>query len=326
MSARGRAQPLSWLTGGVIAAGLIAVAVQLLTLDADLNGIHAWVVPMSMIMVAVASAAVVRIRVRSANVGTAWTDSAILICIVTLPSAWVALNVFAGVLIAKLFCRISPQKVFYNASKDALSATAGVAVALHFGVTRAESTRSTNSLPLLLVAITVTAVEFAIGVPVLALASRVRWYRVHPDVDIKLAFFAGKLVVTVLTLIVFSRDPRLLAVVPPVALCLHMLYASRLRARSDRGAWQRLATTTEELNNTDLEAVLTAAVVNAVQLFSAEEAEVFLRDGPDGPILVRGAANGVIWSGDPGQAPPHARDVQTITAALSGDDRKADHW
>ncbi len=181
-----------------------------------------------------------------------------------------------------------------------------------------------NPLVLILVAITVTAVEFAIGVPVLALASRVPWYRVHPDVDIKLAFFAGKLVVTVLALIVFYRDPRLLAVVPPVALCLHMLYASRLRARSDRGAWQRLAATTEELNNTELNAVLTAAVANAVQLFSAEEAEVFVRDGPDGPILVRGDANGVVWSGDPGQAPPHARDVQTITAALSGDDRRAD--
>ena len=89
-----------------------------------------------MVMVAIASSAVVRIRVRSANVGTAWTDSAILICIVTLPSAWVALDVFTGVLIAKLFCRISPYKALYNAGKDALSATAGVAVALHFGLTR----------------------------------------------------------------------------------------------------------------------------------------------------------------------------------------------
>ena len=74
-----------------------------------------------------------------------------------------------------------------------------------------------------------------------------------------------------------------------------MLYASRLKARSDRGAWQRLAATTEELNNTDLDAVLTAAVANAVQLFSADEAEVFLRDGPDGPILARGDARE--WSG-----------------------------
>ena len=115
MTGRVQAQPLSLLTGGVIVAGLIAVAVQLLTLDADLAGVAPWVVPMNIILVAVASSAVVRVRVRSANVGTAWTDSAIIICIVTLPSAWVAVDVFTGVLIAKLFCRISPYKALYNA-------------------------------------------------------------------------------------------------------------------------------------------------------------------------------------------------------------------
>ena len=70
--------------------------------------------------------------------------------------------------------------------------------------------------------------------------------------------------------------------------------------------------------------MLARAVVNAVQLFSAEEAEVFLRDGPDGPILVRGDINGVQWSGDPGQAPPRGTDVQSITARLAGHDLKAD--
>jgi diguanylate cyclase (GGDEF)-like protein len=312
------------LTGGVIGAGLVAVAVQLTTLDTDMSRGDPWAIPMHAVMVAVASAAVVRVRVRSAIVGTSWTDAAILICIVSLPSAWVALDVLAGVLIGRLFGRVSPYKALYNASKDALSATAGLLVALHFGLTH-EAHPTTRPLVLILVAFTVVAVEFAVGAPVLALVSRVPWYRLHgPDADIKLAFFAGKLTITVLTLKLLEDDPRLLAVVPPVALCLHMLYVSRLRARADRAAWQRLATSTEELNNTDLNTVLTAAVVNAVQLFSAEQAEVFLRDGPDGSILVRGDANGVVWSGDPGHAPTHARDVQTITAPLTGDDRKAD--
>jgi diguanylate cyclase len=324
VTGRGRWQPLCWLTGGVIGAGLVAVAVQLTTLDGDLSSMPVWAVPMHVVLTAVASAAVVRVRVRSATIGTAWTDAAILICIVSMPHSWVALNVLGGVLIGKLFRRVSPYKALYNASKDALSATAGVLVALYFGLPQGQDALS-RPLVLILVAVTVTTVEFAVGAPVLALVSQVPWYRVHAaDVDIKLAFFAGKLTVTVFTLTLFVHDPRLIAVVPPVALCLHMLYASRLRARADRAAWQRLATTTEELNNTDLTAVLTAAVVNAVQLFSAEKAEVFLRDGPDGSILVRGDATGVVWSGDPGQAPTHSRDVQTITAPLTGDDRKAD--
>jgi diguanylate cyclase (GGDEF)-like protein len=323
VTGRGHAQPLSWLTGGVIAVALTAVAGHMLTLDSDLTDVPAWVVPMTMVLVAVASSAVVRFRVRSANVGASWTDAAILVCIVTLPPAWVGVNVMAGVLIAKLFCRISPYKALYNASKDALSATAGLAVALHLGLRQGDDPFA-RPLVLLLVAVTVSAVEFVIGMPVLALVSKVPWYRVHVDIDIKLAFFAGKLVVAVLTVMLYNYNFRLLAVVPPFALCLHVLYSSRLKARSDRAAWQRLAATTEELNNTDLDAVLTAAVANAVQLFSADEAEVFLRDGPDGSILARGDASGVVWSGDPGQAPPHARDVQTISAPLTGDDRKAD--
>ena len=56
--------------------------------------------------------------------------------------------------------------------------------------------------------------------------------------------------------------------------------AGRVSARSELAAWQRLAATTEELNNTNLDAVLAAAVVNAAKLFSAEQAEVFLRGAP----------------------------------------------
>src|SRR5262249_42056199 len=60
------------------------------------------------------------------------------------------------------------------------------------------------------------------------------------------------------------------------------------------------------------------------QLFSADQAEVFLRDGPDGPVLVRGDADGVLWSGDPGQAPVRQGDVESVTARLAGPDLKAD--
>jgi hypothetical protein len=152
-----------------------------------------------------------------------------------------------------------------------------------------------------LAALSVAVVEFAIGVPVLALASGTPWYKLHrADADIKAAFFVGK-----------SSSPSCAAAVQaryPVArggAAGRAQSASAVRlppARPGRAAaWQRLAATTEELNDTDLTTVLDRAVMNAVQLFSAEEAEVFLRDGPDGPILVRGDSTGVQWSGDPGR-------------------------
>jgi len=301
---RSSVRALPWLAGGVIAAGLIAVAAQPLLLDAGLRGVPAWLVPMHVVMVTVASAAIVRIRVRSAVAGTSWTDSAILVCIVSLPAGWVGPDVLAGVFLGKLLGRVPPHKALYNAAKDALSASAALLVALHFGLTRG-ATPLDHPLALILVALTITVVEFAVGVPVLALVSRTPWYRVHrDDADIKAAFFAGKLVVTVLTLMVFADEPRLLAVVPPAVLCLHMLFAGRLRARSDRVAWQRLARTTEQLAATDLDTVLTSAAGSAVALFAAEQAEVYLRDGPHGPVLARGDLHGAVWSGHPSKAPP----------------------
>lgn len=317
-------QTLRSVMHGVAAVGLIVACVCLLALDADLSGLPVWVVPGLVALTAVASGAVVRVRVRSTAIGTAWTDSAILVAIVNLPPAWVPLVVFGGVLMAKLFRRVTPYKALYNAGKDTLSATAGLLVAVELGLSHVPNPFE-HPLALVLTALAITAVEFAVGLPVLALATGTKWTRVHrADADIKAAFFGGKVVVSLLTLVLFHFDPRLLAVVPPVALCLHLLYGSRMRARSEQMAWQRLASTTEELNDTDLDVVLARAVVNAVQLFSAEEAEVFLRDGPDGPILVRGNANGIVWSGDPGRAPARGRDVQGVTASLTGHDLKAD--
>src|SRR5689334_17949490 len=98
---------LWWLTAGVIAAGLCAVVVQPLALGLG-STVAAWLVATHVSMVALASAATVRMRLRSAVAGTAWTDSAILICIVSLPAGWVAPVVFAGVLLGKLATRVSP--------------------------------------------------------------------------------------------------------------------------------------------------------------------------------------------------------------------------
>ena len=262
-----------------------------------------WVVLALVALVAVASAAVVRIRVRSTIAGTAWTDSAILLCIVTLPGGLVAAVVFAGVLLGKLLSGVTPYKSIFNASKDALSATAGVAVALPFALTH--EVALDNPFALVLVAATITAVEFAIGAPVLALASGMPWWRLHrDDADIKAAFFVGKLLVSVATLALIRNDLRAVLVIPPIALCLHLLFASEVRVRADRNAQRLLAETAEGLAGGDVRTVLATAAGDAVRLFNAEEAEVFLPDGPDGPVLARGDATGQVWLGEPGSAPP----------------------
>ncbi|HEY7223358.1 MAG TPA: bifunctional diguanylate cyclase/phosphodiesterase [Micromonosporaceae bacterium] len=311
---------LPWLTGAVIAAGLAAVALMPVLVDADFDGMQPWLVPADLVMVAAASAAVVRVRVRAAVAGTSWTDSAILICIVSLPAGWVGPDVLAGVLIGKLLGGVRPYKALYNASKDALSACAGLLVAIQFGLSGAANALS-QPVAVVLVAVSITAAEMAVGLPVLSLVSRTPWYRVHrADADIKAAFFAGKLLVTVLVLLFFPNDPRLLALVPAAVLCLHLLVTGRVRARSDRVALQRLATTTEKLDASDIDTVLASAAADAVSLFSAEEAEVYLRDGPNGPRLARGSAHGVVWSGDPSLAAPPTRAALVVSAPMTGDD------
>src|SRR6185503_8334606 len=127
---------------------------------------------------------------------------------------------------------------------------------------------------LVLVAVTIMVAENVVGVPVLALASGSPWQRVlRFNGAEKLFAFAGKLAVAVLTLRLLEVDGRLIALIPPVALCLHLAYAGRVRAHAERSAWRRLAVTTEDLNSTDLTVVANTAVVNAARLFGATEAE-----------------------------------------------------
>jgi diguanylate cyclase (GGDEF)-like protein len=321
MMAHVRSDVLRWLATTVVAAGAVATVCAFLVFrdtESDGTGVHPRVLAALVVLVAVGSFASVRVRLQSAVVAAVWTDAAILVCVVSLPPAWVPLTVALGVLVAKLFSRISPYKAAYNAAKDALTATVGVVVALQFGVADAADPLA-RPWQLLLVAVAVTAAEHLIGVPVLALASTTPWRRVLClNGDIKILLFLGKTAVAMLTLWLREIDTRLLAVVPPVALCLHLMYAGRVSARSELAAWKRLAATTEELNDTNLDTVLAAAVVNAANLFSAEQAEVFLREAPGGPVLVRGDASGVLWSGDPGQAPPRPYAGESVTERLSG--------
>ena len=318
MPRRDRGRTLRWLATGVMVVALCCVIAVLFGLDDDLGDTPAWLLPALTGLVAVASASVVYVRQRSAVVGWAWTDAATLICIVWLPAAWVPLCVGTGVLVAKLLRRVTPFKAVYNAAKDALAATAGLLVAVPLGVAGAADPLA-RPWQLVLVAVTVMVAENVIGVPVVALAAGTPWHRVlRTDGALKLFSFAGKLAVGILTLRLLEVNGRLLAVIPPVALCLHLTYSGRVRARTERAAWRRLAASTEDLYGTDVSVVVGTAVVNAATLFGADEVEVFLRDGPEGPILVRGDVDGVRWSGDPGRAPPRRTDGVGITARLAG--------
>jgi diguanylate cyclase (GGDEF)-like protein len=194
-----------------------------------------------------------------------------------------------------------------------------VAVALALGVAHPTDPLA-HVAQLFTVALAAGVTEYLIGVPVLALASGMWWKRILCNGGLtKPAGFLGKFGVAVLTLWLLGKNVRLVAIMPSVVLCLHLLYASRLRAAAERAAWQRLAATTDELNSTDLETVLRTAVVNAATLFEADEVEVVLRNGAAGPYLVRGGSAGISWAGNPTAAqPPPALAGDSVTVPLGG--------
>lgn len=324
-----RGQWLTRLAGSVIAAAVFAVLTVAFAGRGQLTADNLARVAALTCLVAVANSAVVRVRVRSTVVGTSWTDGALLVVIVISPPAWVPACAAVGVLVAKLIGGVSPFKAAYNAAKDALSVTIGLLVGLWLGVAGvvAGVAPLDHLVALASVAASVALVEHLIGVPVLSLATGAHWRQVlFADFDFKITSMVGKFLVAILTLALIQFDTGLVAAVPPLALCLHLVYVSRVRTRAERAAWQRLAATTEELNSTDLPTVLTAAATNAANLFSADEAEIFVRgDGAAAaPALVRADAHGVSWSGDPGRAPLRRTDGESITARLIAEDGGVD--
>jgi diguanylate cyclase (GGDEF)-like protein len=316
-----RERALRWLVSTVIVLAVLASGAYLVLRHDNIGRGPTWLLPALTGLVAVSSAAVIRVRLRSTVIGTSWVDAAILVCIVFLPPAFVPLCVGTGVLVAKLLLRVAPLKSAYNAAKDALSASAGLAVAMALGVAWPATHTLSHPLQLFAATLAVGVTEYVIGVPVLALASGMRWKSVLCNGGLtKVAGFLGKFAVAVLAIRLVETDVRLLAVMPSVVLCLHLLYASRLRALAERAAWQRLAATTDELNSTDLEAVLAAAVANAATLFEADGVEVYVR-GAEGLLMVRGDGKGVEWSGYPGQdSPPPAFVGESLTVPLADQD------
>ena len=70
----------------------------------------------------------------------------------------------------------------------------------------------------------------------------------------------------VCTLLILDANFKLLLVIPPLVLSLHLGYSTRIRSRTEQQAWQRLARTTDALNVVDLDTVLEATGIERTQL------------------------------------------------------------
>ncbi|SCL15742.1 diguanylate cyclase (GGDEF) domain-containing protein [Micromonospora rhizosphaerae] len=258
-----------------------------------------------------------RIRIRSTTHLISWNETAIVLGAAVAPMSWVVLCTGVGVALASW--RLPRIKLLFAISKNIIVAFgAGTTLAaLHWG----SSAEVPHLIGMLGVAYLVAALlDDLLAIPVIALASGTPVSRHFlSNLDLRLAGFAVRFVVAACTLLILKEDPRLLLAVPPLVLSLHLAYSTRIRTRTEQQAWQRLARTTDALNVVDLDQVLTTAVTQAAELFSADEVEIELREGGR---VVRGGTRGIAYDGDAPEASTVGGTV--VPVPLEGHDRSVD--
>ncbi|HEX6498519.1 MAG TPA: bifunctional diguanylate cyclase/phosphodiesterase [Micromonosporaceae bacterium] len=274
-------------------------------------------------LIAAGSAAVLYVRYRSTREGISAMSAALLFAIGILPAPWPILATTLAVFALKLPSRQPLIKTGFNVAKDTLVAAAATGAALAVGLHPGSSDFAALAPRLAVAAICLAAVDAGLTAPVLALASRtpVR-ERLTAQWQLRVIAPAGNYLVAMASLAVWQLDHLLIVALPVLILASQLTYANRLRARTEREAWQKLAQATDELNEVDLDVVLRAGVTRAAQLFSADEVDIEIRQGNVPPRLVRGTSERVTFDGSPGEAP--LRSGRLITTALESQDGQAD--
>jgi diguanylate cyclase (GGDEF)-like protein len=264
----------------------------------------------------VAAITVVRVRIRSTNVGSNWTDVAILLTVALLPAPIAVLATFVGALAVKLFQRASPIKVAFGAAKDTVIATVAAGVLALMSVEipakgSPEISQIDHLIPYAIAYICIAISDEIISTPLFALVTRTSVGEIFlSNPDIRWAFNGVRFGVAALTLYVLQLEFGLLLAIAPFALSLHMMHQGRLRARAERSAWQQLAEATDAFNAVQMEKVLETAVGKGSKLFSADQVEVETWVG-GGSLVIRGSAKEVVYFG-----PPDRKGYDPATTAI----------
>ncbi|MFG1867943.1 putative bifunctional diguanylate cyclase/phosphodiesterase [Micromonospora arborensis] len=272
-------------------------------------------------MIAVATMVKARVRIRSTTHSITWNETAIVVGVAVAPAPWVVLCTAAGVAVAFAVLRLPAIKMAFSVGKNAIVAAGAGLTLVTLDWTPSKLIDFVHLVgPIALAYLAATLLDEIIAIPVIAIASgssvrqqfRMNW-------DLRGVGVALRFLVTICTLLLLQADPRLLVAVPPLVLSLHLAYSTRIRSRTEQQAWQRLARTTDALNVVDLDNVLTTAVTQAAELFSADEVEIELRDGNR---AVRGGTGGITFDGPTGT--PTDVDGTIVPTPLEGHDRTVD--
>ena len=270
--------------------------------------------------IAVGSRTQWRIRTRSEWHGFSWPEVGVLVGLAVAPPPWVILCTAAAITTAKITTRLPIQKALFGIAKDILAAAAASWVFVTaVGLSADHPTPHLGAMAL--AALTMWIVDEALFMPIIPLATH---YSVRESLrsnwDLRVISLIARYTAAVLVVVIlaFDRDARLLLLIAPLVLCVHLWQTGQVRRRLETTSWQRLAQSTDELNVVDLDAVLHSAVTHASELFDVDSAEIELRLG-DAVRLVRGTDTGVEYDGPAVAAPDRSGVV--FVKPLVGHDR-----
>ncbi len=285
-----------------------------------LSSLLSWQVVALIGAAAVAGVVALTVRIGSNRISFGWGEATIVLGLVLLDPSVLIVCAVIGKLIAELALRVPPLKMLFNLSKQTVAVAVGAWAGSTFAGDQIGRFSVTGTVGLVVgaavfVLVADVSVAIAVGLASGAPATQV----LVKGWQVRLVAVIGNVAAGLATVWVLSLNMRMLIAVPPLVLCLHLLYAIRLRTRAERDAWQRLADATDRLNDVELDRVLRTAVNTATEIFSADEVEIEVRLGDGPPGLVRGDASEVTFAGRVTDAPP-AYGV-TIAARLTNPTR-----
>jgi diguanylate cyclase (GGDEF)-like protein len=253
---------------------------------------------------AVASATTFTVRIKSSRQAVNVEEAVLLFGLAMLPGHWLVLSATSAMLIAEVVQKTGLMKTSFNVGKTACVSGCIVVVAATFGLSGPFVASRHNSLAIIAAAIAIPIADDALAIPVIALATRTRPLDLfRTNLDIRLGGTIIRLGLTVAVLFAIPRQIIFVLVAPILVAGIHFVSSNRLRERAERAAWQKLAQTTDEFNEVDLDHVLTSAVRRAAELFSADEVEVHSEVPTGDRRLVLGDAENIRYYGPLDSAP-----------------------
>ncbi len=274
-------------------------------------------------MLALATRLVLMIRIKSSRHGVGMQDAVILVGLMLVPGQWLVLLTALAVAIAKLTQGTPLIRVLFNVGKETAVAGCAVLTVSSLGLFGPFAPHASDLPVIAAAALAIVVADEVLALPVLSLATHTPLRKIFTDnVDVRLGGMVVRLALGTLAMFGLAQRPTLVVLAPLVMLGLQVLSANQLRERAERAAWQKLAQTTDEFNEVDLDQVLRSAVTRAAELFSADQVDVEVRVRQLPERLVRGDGSKFRYDGSPPEAPPGLG--HEITMPLESHDGSAD--